>query len=194
MGLRELCLFCGSSAGARPEYRRAAIDLARELVARDIGLVYGGGAVGLMGVAADEVMSGGGRVTGVIPRDLFGNEVEHGAITTLHRVDSMHERKAKMYELADAFVALPGGLGTLEELAETLTWGQIGLHDKPIGLLGTAGFYEPLCAFLTHAVEEGFVKIHNLDRLIVDNDPTRLLDRVTDAAAQRSGRVDLRPL
>lgn len=194
MVLRELCLFCGSSAGARPEYRRAAVQLARELVTREIGLVYGGGAVGLMGVAADEVMTGGGRVAGVIPRDLFQKEVEHGAITTLHRVDSMHERKALMYELADAFVALPGGLGTLEELAETLTWGQIGLHDKPIGLLDTAGFYEPLSSFLRHAVDEGFIKVRNLDRLIIDDDPARLVDRVAEAAAHRSGRVDVRPL
>jgi uncharacterized protein (TIGR00730 family) len=194
MQLRELCLFCGSSVGTRPEYAEAATTLARELVARDIGLVYGGGAVGLMGTAADAVMSAGGRVTGVIPRDLFGNEVAHTAITTLHRVDSMHERKATMYELADAFVALPGGLGTLEELAETLTWGQIGLHDKPVGLLDPTGFYRPLATFLNHAVDEGFIKPRNLERLIVDDEPGRLLDRLTESARQRAARVDMRPL
>lgn len=194
MQLRELCLFCGSSVGMRPEYAQAATELARELVARDIGLVYGGGAVGLMGTAADAVMSAGGRVTGVIPRDLFGNEVEHTAITTLHRVDSMHERKATMYELADAFVALPGGLGTLEELAETLTWGQIGLHDKPVGLLDPTGFYRSLTTFLNHAVDEGFIKPRNLERLIVDDEAGRLLDRLAELARQRAGRVDMRPL
>jgi uncharacterized protein (TIGR00730 family) len=191
--LREVCVFCGSSVGRSPGYREGTVALGRELAARGIGLVYGGGAVGLMGVLADAVMQAGGRVTGVIPAGLFGGEVEHGDITTLYRVDSMHERKALMYELSDAFIALPGGLGTLEELAETLTWGQIGLHDKPVGLLDPSRFYASLQAFFDHAVREGFLKPKNLERLAVDDDPGRLLDELARLAAERSGGVDVRP-
>jgi uncharacterized protein (TIGR00730 family) len=191
--LHEVCVFCGSSFGAAPAYRDAAVRLGRELAGRGIGLVYGGGAVGLMGALAGSVMTAGGRVTGVIPDGLFGGEVERGDVTTLYRVGSMHERKALMYELADAFVALPGGLGTLEELAETLTWAQIGLHDKPVGLLDPCGFYASLQGFFDHALREGFIKAKNLERLAVDDDPARLLDELTRLAAGRSGRVDVRP-
>jgi uncharacterized protein (TIGR00730 family) len=192
--LGEVCVFCGSAAGRGTRYAGAAAELGRELARRDIGLVFGGGAVGLMGVVADATMAAGGRVTGVIPDGLFSPEVPHERVTTLHRVDSMHERKALMYRLADAFVALPGGLGTLEELAETLTWGQIGLHDKVVGLLDVDSFYRPLQAFFGHAVEEGFLKPRNLERLVVDDDPARLLDALAEAAADRSARVDTRPL
>ena len=194
MRLAEICVFCGSSAGANPRYRQAAASLGRELADRGIGLVYGGGAVGLMGAVADAVMACGGRVTGVIPSGLFSPEVAHERVTTLHRVGSMHERKALMYRLADAFVALPGGLGTLEELAETLTWGQIGLHDKVVGLLDVAGFYAPLRAFFDHATGEGFLKARNLERLVVADDPAALLDALAGAASGHSGRVDTRPL
>jgi uncharacterized protein (TIGR00730 family) len=192
--LGEVCVFCGSSAGGRPAYAEAAAELGRELARRDIGLVFGGGAVGLMGVVADATMAAGGRVTGVIPEGLFSPEVAHERVTTLHRVASMHERKALMYRLADAFVALPGGLGTLEELAETLTWGQIGLHDKAVGLLDTDGFFRPLRSFFDHAVGEGFLKPRNLERLVVAAQPAPLLDQLAEAAAGRTARVDTRPL
>ena len=194
MQLAQVCVFCGSSSGCRPAYAEAAAELGRELARRDIGLVYGGGAVGLMGVVADATMAAGGRVTGVIPGGLFSPEVAHEKVTTLHRVGSMHERKALMYRLADAFVALPGGLGTLEELAETLTWGQIGLHDKVVGLLDVDDFFRPLRGFFDHAVAEGFLKPRNLERLAVEADPVRLLDTLAEAAAGRSARVDTRPL
>jgi uncharacterized protein (TIGR00730 family) len=192
--LAEVCVFCGSAVGRRPRYAAAAAELGRELAGRGLGLVYGGGSVGLMGVVADAAMAAGGRVTGVIPSGLFSPEVPHERITTLHRVDSMHERKALMYRLADVFVALPGGLGTLEELAETLTWGQIGLHDKAVGLLDVDGYFGPLLAFFGHAVDEGLLKPRNLERLVVDDDPARLLDALAEAAAGRSARVDTRPL
>ncbi|MDY7104051.1 MAG: TIGR00730 family Rossman fold protein [Actinomycetota bacterium] len=175
---RRICVFCGSSFGARDTYRDAATGLASVLVERGIELVYGGGAVGLMGTVASAVMDGGGRVTGVIPRDLFDNEVPNAAITDLRYVDTMHERKTMMYDLSDAFVVLPGGLGTLEELAETATWAQIGIHDKPIGLLDVDGFFQPLLGFLRHAVDERFVKVENLDLLRVDHDPAALLDEL----------------
>ena len=178
-GLRQVCVFCGSKVGRRPEYEHAAVTLGKELARRGAGLVYGGGSIGLMGAIADAVMAEGGEVTGVIPRDLFAVEVEHRSVTTLHRVDSMHERKALMYGLADAFVALPGGLGTLEELSETLTWVQIGLHAKPVGILDVAGYYDALQAFLEHSVAEGFTKARSLEQVVVDPDPARLLDRLT---------------
>jgi uncharacterized protein (TIGR00730 family) len=192
--LAEVCVFCGSSAGRLPRYAEAAAELGRELARRDIGLVFGGGSVGLMGVVADATMASGGRVTGVIPAGLFSPEVAHEQVTTLHRVGSMHERKALMYRLADAFVALPGGLGTLEELAETLTWGQIGLHDKVVGLLDVNDFFRSLLGWFAHAVDEGFLKPRNLERLVEADDPARLLDQLADAAAGRSARVDTRPL
>src|ERR671932_40439 len=144
--MRRLCVYAGSNAGARPEYARAAEELARELVARGIGLVYGGGRVGLMGVLADTVLAGGGEAIGVIPQALVDREVGHQGLTELRVVGSMHERKALMAELADAFVALPGGYGTWEEFFEIVTWVQLGLHPKPCGLLNVAGYYDPLLA------------------------------------------------
>lgn len=184
-------MFCGSSTGGDPAYEQAAAELGRELAARDVGLVYGGGAVGLMGVVADAVMAAGGEVTGVIPRGLFSREVAHEAITTLHEVDSMHERKALMYQLSDAFVALPGGLGTLEELAETLTWAQIGLHDKPVGLLDVAGYFGGLLEFLSHAVASGFLRERHLQRLIVTRHSVALLDDLTTEVGRRSSATRL---
>lgn len=186
-GFGRVCVFLGSKVGRSPLYAEATRALAGELARRGTGLVYGGGAVGLMGVLADAMMSAGGEVVGVIPRDLFQREVEHPALTTLHKVDSMHERKALMYSLSDAFVALPGGLGTLEELAETLTWVQIGLHAKPVGILDVGGFYAPLRGFLEHTVVEGFTKPASLDAVVVDDDPGALLDRLVALAAPLAG-------
>lgn len=155
--MRRVCVFSGSSTGTRPEYARAAGDLGRELVARGLGLVYGGGGVGLMAVVADAALEVGGEVTGVIPEHLVDREIAHTGVSDLHVVDSMHERKARMSDLAGGFVALPGGYGTLEEFAEVLTWSQLGLQSKACGLLDTAGFYQPLLRFVDHAVAEGFV-------------------------------------
>jgi len=174
--MTSVCVFCGSAVGARPAYADAARTLAAELVRRRIGLVYGGGQIGLMGVLADAVLAGGGSVTGVIPRPLASREIVHDRLTTLHLVDSMHERKARMGELADGFVALPGGLGTFEETLEMLTWAQLGIHQKPVGMLDVDGFWTGLRAFLARAVDEGFVHQHNVDLLLHADAPTTLLD------------------
>ena len=156
--VRTICVFCGSNAGARPEYLSAVDDLARGLAGRGLRVVYGGAAVGAMGALADAAMRAGGEVIGVIPQALVDAEVAHGGLSELRVVDSMHERKAVMAELADGFIALPGGLGTLEELAEVTTWAQLGLHAKPIGLLDPLGYFDLLMGFLDHAVEERFLR------------------------------------
>ena len=174
-GLRRVCVFCGSSPGARPAYRAAAEELGRLLAARGLGLVYGGGNVGLMGVLADAALAAGGEVIGVIPRALVDLEVAHTGVRDLRVVDSMHERKATMTELADAFVALPGGIGTLEELIEVFTWSQLGLHAKPLGVLNTAGYYDKLGAFLDHGVEQGFQPAAQRAKLVMAADPEALL-------------------
>jgi uncharacterized protein (TIGR00730 family) len=164
--------------GARPEYADAARSLGRLLAERRIGLVYGGASVGLMGTVADAVLAAGGEVIGVIPRALVDREIAHGGLTELRVVPSMHERKAVMAELSDAFVALPGGLGTLEELFEVWTWAQLGLHRKPVALLNVADFFESLTAFLDHAVNERFLKTLNRSVLITETDPAALLDQL----------------
>lgn len=148
------------------------------MAARDLGLVYGGASVGLMGIVADEIIERGAEAIGVIPASLMDRELGHDGLTQLHVVDSMHERKALMAELADGFVALPGGLGTLEETFEILTWAQLGLHDKPVGLLDSGGYFHHLSAFLDHAVAEGFVRPEHRGMILVDDDPDRLLDRM----------------
>ena len=181
-------MFCGASTGHDPRWAEGARALGRSLAGAGIELVYGGGAVGLMGVVADTVMAAGGRVTGVIPDGLFSREVGHEAITELIRTDSMHARKAAMYELADAFVVLPGGLGTLEELFETLTWAQIGLHSKPVGLLDVDGYYDPLLAFLRHATDAGFIKERHLAMLLSDPSPEALLARLAGAEVPAADR------
>jgi uncharacterized protein (TIGR00730 family) len=158
VALARVCVFCGSSSGTDPGFRVAAADLGRELATAGIVLVYGGGAVGLMGVLAEACIDAGGDVVGVIPKGLFRREVPHTGLSTLHEVGSMHERKQLMYDLADAFVALPGGLGTLEELAEVLTWNQLGIVAKPVVLLDVAGAWGGLLAWLDRAVAEGFVR------------------------------------
>src|SRR3954453_10697267 len=176
--MKRLCVFCGSNAGARPEYANAARDMAASLAARNIGLVYGGGRVGLMGILADEMLRLGGNVAGVIPRMLSDREVGHVGLSELHVVETMHERKAKMADLADGFIALPGGLGTLEEIFEIWTWAQLGSHRKPCGFLDANGFYAPLLSFLDRAVDAGFIRAQYRSMAIVDVDPAALLRRL----------------
>ncbi len=175
--MKSVCVYCGSNEGRLPVYAEAARSLGRALVERGLGLVYGGASVGIMGVIADTVLGLGGRVTGVMPEAIVRKEVAHRGLTELHVTSSMHERKMKMAELSDAFVALPGGIGTLEEIFEAWTWAQLGLHAKPCGLLNVAGYYDGLIAFLDHTVAERFVKEANRSMLIVSDDPSDLLDR-----------------
>ena len=177
--MRRVCVFCGSSPGARPAYAEAAEELATLLVAGGIGVVYGGGGVGLMGKLADAVLAQGGEITGVIPHALVDREIGHSGVHDMRTVGSMHERKALMAELSDAFVALPGGIGTLEELVEVFTWSQLGLHRKPCGLLDVEGYYEELAAFLDHAVRERFLREEHRSTLIVEREPAALLERMT---------------
>jgi uncharacterized protein (TIGR00730 family) len=174
--MKRVCVFCGSSAGSSAAYAAAARSLGLEIARRGLGLVYGGGRVGLMGILADAVLAAGGEVDGVLPRHLAAKEVGHAGLTRLHLVASMHERKAMMAGLADGFLSLPGGLGTLEEMAEILTWAQLGLHSKPCALLDAAGYFRPLVAFLDHAVAEGFLRKEHRDLVIVGDDSARLLD------------------
>jgi uncharacterized protein (TIGR00730 family) len=175
--LHRICVFCGSSPGSRPEYAETARSLARELVSRGIELVYGGGRVGLMGEIAREAMRTGGRVTGIIPRALVEKELAFTAVSDLRIVGSMHERKALMSELSDAFIALPGGLGTIEELFEVLTWSQLGIHRKPCGLLNSAGYYDRLSGFLDHAVTQGFVQPSHREMIFMEESPGALIER-----------------
>ncbi|RLV49949.1 TIGR00730 family Rossman fold protein [Nocardioides mangrovicus] len=174
--MRTVCVYCGSSNGSSPAYADAARRLGETLVERDLGLVYGGAHVGLMGVVADAVLAGGGTVVGVIPAGLRDKELAHTGLTELHVVDTMHERKQLMAEVADAFVALPGGTGTLDELFETFTWLQLGLHSKPIGLLDVEGYWRPLVAFLDTAVDAGFLPREHADAMLLRDDPDALLD------------------
>ncbi len=175
--MKRICVFCGSSPGVSPTYLDVARRLGRALARRELGLVYGGASVGLMGALADAVLSERGEVIGVIPRALQLREIAHAKLTSLHVVGSMHERKAKMVELAHGFIALPGGMGTLEEFAEILTWAQLGLHRRPCGLLDVDGYYAPLVAFFDRAVEQGFVRPEHRALLMIDSDPEALLDR-----------------
>ncbi len=175
--MKRICVFTGSSPGARAEYADAARALGRELARRDLTLVFGGSKVGLMGEVADSVLGAGGHVIGVIPQVLVEKEVAHGELDELRVVDSMHERKAMMADLADGFVALPGGLGTLEETFEVLTWAQLGMHDKPCGLLNVRGYYDGLIRFLDYSVAERFVKQTHRSMLLVAQSPGSLLDR-----------------
>lgn len=174
----RVCVFCGSSAGTRPAYADAARELGELLARRGICLVYGGGDVGLMGVLADSALAAGGEVIGVIPRALADREVAHGGLTALHVVRTMHERKQMMHDLSDGFIALPGGLGTLEEFFEVLTWGQLGMHAKPCGILDVEGYYEPMLALLDRAVDDQLLKPENRAMLMYDTSAERLLDRM----------------
>ena len=177
----RICLFCGSSAGRRPEYAQAAEKLGRALAERRCGLVYGGANVGLMGIAADACLAAGGSVTGVMPRLLVEKEVAHTRLSQLHVVESMHERKALMAEMADAFVALPGGFGTFDELCEILAWAQLGLHSKPVGLLNVMGYFDPLLAMFDHAVAEGLLKPVHRELGLADSSVEGLLDQIQRA-------------
>jgi uncharacterized protein (TIGR00730 family) len=174
--VKRVCVYAGSNFGVRPDYRSAAERLANVLLTRRIGIVFGGADVGLMKVVADTALAGGGNVIGVIPDAMIAREIGHAGLTELRVVGSMHERKATMADLADGFVALPGGYGTLEEIVEITTWAQLGLHAKPVGLLDVAGFYQPLVAFLDHAVAEGFLRPQHREMLHVSDDPNALLD------------------
>ncbi|MBB3930683.1 hypothetical protein GGR25_001722 [Kaistia hirudinis] len=173
----KVCVFCGSSEGVRPQYREAALALGRAIAARGDELVYGGSKVGLMGAVADATLGAGGRAIGVLPRALRDKEIAHEGLSELHIVESMHQRKAMMADLSGAFVALPGGMGTFEEVFEIWTWAQLGYHRKPVGLLDIEGYYDRLLAFLDQTVEEGFVKPEHRRMAIVETDPALLLDR-----------------
>jgi len=176
MTLRSICVFCGASPGATPIYQEAAEALGRHLAENGIQLVYGGGAVGLMGMVANAALAAGGEVIGIIPQSLKDAEVGHSGLTRLEVVDGMHARKARMAELSDAFIALPGGLGTLEELFEVWTWGQLGYHAKPLGLLEVNGFFDPLLTFLDHLVQERFVRQPHRDMLQRAASPAELVN------------------
>jgi len=176
--LRRLCVFCGSSIGKRHAFQQAARELGSLLAANSIELIYGGGNCGLMGVLADEVLKKGGRATGVIPESLMVKELAHLQLTKLHVVTDMHERKALMSSLADGFIALPGGFGTFEELFEVITWGQLGLQQKPIGLVNVEGFFDPVLELMDHAIREGFVRAEQRQLLVSSASPKELLQMI----------------
>ena len=176
MTIKRVCVYCGSRPGSRPAYDRVARELGTALARRGLELVYGGGRVGLMGAIAEAVLAGGGNVIGVIPRALESREIAFTELADLRVVATMHERKALMAELSGAFIAMPGGFGTLEEIAEIITWAHLGLHRKPFGLLNVESFYDPLLSFLDHAVAEDFIKAKLRDALVTETDPDRLLD------------------
>jgi len=184
--LHRICIFCGSSTGVRPEYRAAAQAIATLLAKREVGIVFGGGCVGLMGVVADAALAHGGHVIGVIPSAMVARELAHRGLPDLRIVASMHERKALMADLSDAFIALPGGFGTFEEFCEVVTWSQLGLHRKPCGLLNVAGYYDPLVALFDRAVADGFVRPENRGIVIADADPALLIQRLVEEPVERS--------
>jgi uncharacterized protein (TIGR00730 family) len=183
--LRHLCVFCGSNRGNNPAYETTAQQLGRELASRGITLVYGGGNVGLMGMLADATLQSGGKVIGVIPETLMAREVGHRGITELHVVKTMHERKAQMAELADGFIALPGGIGTFEEFFEVLTWAQLGIHNKPCALLNIAGFFNPLLQMVEHTVTEGFLRPSHRSHMVVASEIPVLLEAMVHHNAPR---------
>jgi uncharacterized protein (TIGR00730 family) len=178
--MKRLCVFCGSRTGAAPIYAEETRRLGHTMVQRGFGLVFGAGHVGLMGVLADAVREHGGETIGVIPQSLVERELAHQSLSDLRVVESMHDRKALMAGLSDAFLALPGGYGTLDELFEILTWAQLKFHNKPIAMLNVAGFFDPLLAWVDRAIAEDFVKAKNRELLIVENDVDRILDRITE--------------
>jgi uncharacterized protein (TIGR00730 family) len=176
--IARLCVFCGTNLGSRPDYRTAVRELGALLAQEGIELVYGGASVGIMGELADAVQEGGGHVTGIIPQQLIQKEAAHRGIQDLIVVASMHQRKSQMADLSDGFIALPGGIGTLEGFFEILTWGQLGIHAKPCGILNIAGYFDSLTAFLDHAVEEGFLTEAHRKTVMVESSPKALLERM----------------
>jgi uncharacterized protein (TIGR00730 family) len=190
--LRRICIFCGSSIGVRPEYRTAAENIAIELTQRNIAVVFGGGCVGLMGIVADTALAHGGHVIGVIPSAMVAREIAHRGLPDLRIVASMHERKALMASLSDAFIALPGGFGTFEEFCEVVTWTQLGLHQKPCGLLNTSGYYDPLVQLFDRAVGDGFIRPENRRIVLADSDPGALIDSLRERRVDGLG-VAIRP-
>ena len=188
MNFRRICVFCGSNPGVNPAYENAAAGLGRLLAERKIELVYGGGNIGLMGVLADAALEAGGHVIGVIPESLMAKEVGHQGLTELRVVGSMHERKARMADLADGFIALPGGYGTFEEFCEVVTWSQLGLHAKPCGVLNVEKYYDPLLALFDHAVKEGFLRSDNRTLVLEERDPRRLLEKMSEFQASDGGK------
>jgi uncharacterized protein (TIGR00730 family) len=186
--MRRVCVFCGSNAGVRAEYGIAAQELATVLARRGLGLVYGGGNVGLMGMLADSMLEAGGEVIGVIPQSLVAKEVAHRGVSELRVVDTMHQRKALMNELSDAFIALPGGFGTLDEFFEILTWSQLGIHDKPSGLLNVSGYFDRLLAMLDHAVAERFLRPAHRQFVIADINADSLVQRLVSGFPVQAGK------
>jgi uncharacterized protein (TIGR00730 family) len=187
LGMKRICVFCGSNQGARPEYRQAASEFAEELAARRIGLVYGGASVGLMGIIANKMLSCGGEVVGVIPNMLADREVAHRKLTQLYEVDSMHERKALMAELADGFATLPGGFGTLEEFTEVVSWRLLGIHQKPCGLLNVGCYFDALLQFLDYAVAQRFINPAHRANILVEDNPARLVEQLEHNFAGPNG-------
>ncbi len=181
--MKKICVFCGSSSGGKPIYLETAKKLGKELSEQGFELIYGGARIGLMGAIADEVLRYGGKVIGVIPKDLMDREVAHLGLTKLHVVASMHDRKALMADLADGFIALPGGFGTLEEIIEVLTWAQLSIHAKPCGILNVANYYDPLFQMFDHAMEEGFMSATHHKLMIRSDSPIELLQRMADHRA-----------
>ena len=181
--VQRLAVYCGSAGGSRPEFAEAACATAAAMVGRGVDLVYGGGRLGLMGLIADSVLGAGGRAYGVIPTALVNLEVAHTGLTELHRVETMHERKAKMTDLADAFLALPGGVGTLDELFEAWSWNALGYHAKPFCLLNVDGFWDGMIQFIDHATESGFLSANRRSQLLVAETPEEALEKLDEAAA-----------
>ena len=188
--MEKICVFCGSSFGRHHEYSDAARALGRTLLNHDVGLVYGGGHVGLMGEIARTVLEGGGHVTGVIPRSLADRELAYREVTDLRIVESMHERKALMAELSDGFIAMPGGLGTMEEFFEVITWSQLAFHNKPCGLLNVKGFYDPLIHFIDQIVEKGFADASNREMILIDDNPEALIIKLKNDAPSQVDKVE----
>jgi uncharacterized protein (TIGR00730 family) len=177
--MNSICVFCGSSMGVKPEYRLGALELGKVLLKRKIQLIYGGANVGLMQILADTVLGGGGEAIGIMPRILIEKEVAHNNLTQMHVVDSMSERKSLMVEMSDGFIAMPGGFGTLDELAEVITYNQLRLTDKPIGILNIAGYFDPLLSFFDHITDEGFLRPEHRQNLIVDDDIDKLIEKMS---------------
>jgi uncharacterized protein (TIGR00730 family) len=184
---RRICVFCGAHMGARPEYAQAARETGRLIAESGVGVVYGGTSIGLMGLLADAALAGGGEVIGVLPAALQDKEIAHRGLSALHVVESLAERKQLMFDLADAFVTLPGGTGTLDELSEMLTWAQLGFSAKPLGLLNVSGYFDALLAFLRHAMAEGMIAERHLARLAVATEPARLLEALLPRKSAASG-------